>query len=91
MGSPPRILFLDQSGELGGAELCLADLAEASGKGSAVLLFQDGPFKGFLSARNIAVPSRYPAQNRLSGKQGCELFELSAGSPRNGFCDVSRA
>jgi glycosyltransferase involved in cell wall biosynthesis len=55
MGSPPRILFLDQSGELGGAELCLADLAEASGEGSAVLLFQDGPFKRFLSTRNIAV------------------------------------
>ncbi len=55
MGSSPRILFLDQSGELGGAELCLADLAEACGEGSAVLLFQDGPFKEFLSTRNIAV------------------------------------
>lgn len=55
MGPFPRILFLDQSGELGGAELCLADLAEAAGEGSAVLLFQDGPFKEFLSSRNIAV------------------------------------
>ena len=49
------ILFLDQSGELGGAELCLADLAEASREGSAVLLFQDGPFKKFLERRKIAV------------------------------------
>jgi glycosyltransferase involved in cell wall biosynthesis len=49
------ILFLDQSGELGGAELCLADLAEFSGAHSAVFLFQDGPFAEFLRAKKIAV------------------------------------
>jgi glycosyltransferase involved in cell wall biosynthesis len=51
----PAILFLDQSGELGGAELCLADIAEFSGERSAALLFQDGPFAELLRARNIAV------------------------------------
>jgi len=51
----PAILFLDQSGELGGAELCLADIAEFAGERSAVLLFQDGPFAELLRARNIAV------------------------------------
>jgi hypothetical protein len=51
----PRILFLDQSGELGGAELCLADIAECAGERSAVLPFQDGPFAQLLRARNIAV------------------------------------
>ena len=55
MGSYSGILFLDQSGELGGAELCLADLAEFSGEHSAVFLFQDGPFAEFLRARKIAV------------------------------------
>src|SRR6516162_10230944 len=51
----PPILFLDQSGELGGAELCLADIAEFSGEGAAVFLFQDGPFAELLRARSIAV------------------------------------
>ena len=54
MRSFPVILFLDQSGELGGAELCLADIAEFAGEQSAVLLFQDGPFAELLRARNIA-------------------------------------
>jgi glycosyltransferase involved in cell wall biosynthesis len=51
----PAILFLDQSGELGGAELCLADLAQFCGESSAVLLFQEGPFAEFLRARKLAV------------------------------------
>jgi glycosyltransferase involved in cell wall biosynthesis len=55
MRSCSGILFLDQSGELGGAELCLADLAEFAGKSSAVFLFQDGPFVEFLRAKKIAV------------------------------------
>lgn len=49
------ILFIDQSGELGGAELCLADLAEFSQPHSAVFLFQTGPFVDFLRAKEIAV------------------------------------
>jgi glycosyltransferase involved in cell wall biosynthesis len=51
----PSILFLDQSGELGGAELCLADLAEFSRGRSAVLLFREGPFAGLLRAKNVRV------------------------------------
>jgi glycosyltransferase involved in cell wall biosynthesis len=51
----PAILFLDQSGELGGAELCLADLAQFCAESSAVLLFQEGPFAEFLRARKLAV------------------------------------
>jgi hypothetical protein len=46
---------LDQSGELGGAELCLADIAEFAEERSAVLLFQDGPFSELLRARDITV------------------------------------
>ena len=55
MRSHSGILFLDQSGELGGAEFSLADLAEFSREHSAVFLFQDGPFTEFLRARKIAV------------------------------------
>ena len=55
MRNYPGILFLDQSGELGGAELCLADLAEFCRDRSAVLLFQDGPFAGLLRAKNVPV------------------------------------
>jgi glycosyltransferase involved in cell wall biosynthesis len=51
----PSILFLDQSGELGGAELCLADLAEFCRDRSVVLLFQDGPFAGLLRAKKVPV------------------------------------
>jgi glycosyltransferase involved in cell wall biosynthesis len=51
----PAILFLDQSGELGGAELCLADLAEFCRGRSAVLLFQEGPFAALLRAKEIPV------------------------------------
>lgn len=51
----PAILFLDQSGELGGAELCLADLAEFCRGRSTVLLFQEGPFAALLRAKEIPV------------------------------------
>jgi glycosyltransferase involved in cell wall biosynthesis len=51
----PPILFLDQSGELGGAELCLADLAEFCRERCAVLLFHDGPFAGLLRAKKVPV------------------------------------
>jgi len=55
MKANPSILFLDQSGELGGAELCLADLAEFCRDRCAVLLFQDGPFAGLLRAKKVPV------------------------------------
>jgi glycosyltransferase involved in cell wall biosynthesis len=55
MKTNPAILFLDQSGELGGAELCLADLAEFCRERCAVLLFQDGPFAEILRSRKVPV------------------------------------
>jgi glycosyltransferase involved in cell wall biosynthesis len=55
MRTHPAILFLDQSGELGGAELCLADLAEFCRDRCAVLLFKDGPFAGLLRAKKVSV------------------------------------
>ena len=79
MGSYSGILFLDQSGELGGAELCLADLAEFSKENSAVFLFQDGPFAEFLRARKIAVHvATLPKMVARVGKAGGLLAYLFA-------------
>jgi len=50
-----RILFLDQSGSLGGAQLCLADIAAVYKKNSMVCLFSDGPFRDLLVKRGVSV------------------------------------
>ena len=50
-----KILFLDQSGYLGGAELCLLDLAMPYRDGALVGLFADGPFRTRLEADQIPV------------------------------------
>jgi glycosyltransferase involved in cell wall biosynthesis len=49
------ILFVDQSGQIGGAELCLADLAAHFQPASSVLLFGDGPFADLLRRRGLGV------------------------------------
>jgi len=50
-----KILFLDQSGQLGGAELCLADLAAHYRDTCRVCTFAPGPFPQRLSQQKIAV------------------------------------
>jgi glycosyltransferase involved in cell wall biosynthesis len=50
-----RILFLDQSGSLGGAELCLLDIAKVYRSNSGVLLLSDGPFRAMLESHGIDV------------------------------------
>jgi glycosyltransferase involved in cell wall biosynthesis len=50
-----RIFFLDQTGKLGGAELCLKDLAQTYGENALVGLFTDGPFKDLLRQHQIPV------------------------------------
>lgn len=49
-----KILFLDQSGELGGAELCLLDIAKSYRDSCLVALFTDGPFKKVLEQHQIS-------------------------------------
>ena len=49
------ILFLDQSGELGGAELFLVDLAESFKDRCLVGLFADGPHRRLLEQTRIPV------------------------------------
>jgi glycosyltransferase involved in cell wall biosynthesis len=50
-----KILFLDQSGDPGGAELCLIDIAELYRESCLVILFADGEFRHLLEARKISV------------------------------------
>ncbi|MBD2340364.1 glycosyltransferase family 4 protein [Calothrix sp. FACHB-156] len=50
-----KILFLDQSGKPGGAELCLIDIAKPYRDRSLVGLFADGPFKTLLQEHQIPV------------------------------------
>ncbi|MEH1831858.1 MAG: glycosyltransferase family 4 protein [Nostoc sp.] len=50
-----RILFLDQSGKPGGAELCLIDIAKPYGESALVGLFANGPFKDLLQQNHIPV------------------------------------
>jgi len=50
-----NILFLDQSGKLGGAELSLIDVASAFGDRCLVGLFDDGPFRQTLEQHKIPV------------------------------------
>jgi glycosyltransferase involved in cell wall biosynthesis len=50
-----KILFLDQSGKSGGAELCLVDIAKPYGENSLVGLFADGDFRKLLEENQIPV------------------------------------
>ena len=50
-----KILFLDQSGEPGGAELCLLDIAKPCRDRCLVGLLADGPFKHLLQQHQIPV------------------------------------
>jgi glycosyltransferase involved in cell wall biosynthesis len=50
-----KILFLDHTAALGGAELILSDLVAAYGHNSQVLLFSDGLLRTKLESRNVTV------------------------------------
>ena len=52
---PVKILFLDQSGKSGGAELCLLDITTYHRDRCLVGLFEDGPFRRLLEEHHIPV------------------------------------
>jgi glycosyltransferase involved in cell wall biosynthesis/VanZ family protein len=52
----PQVLFIDQTGRLGGAELMLLDIAAARAADSEVALFQDGEFR--IALENAHVKTR---------------------------------
>lgn len=52
-GAATQVLFVDQTGRLGGAELMLLDIASARSADSEVVLFQDGEFRTALEAEGV--------------------------------------
>ncbi|MDX2240852.1 MAG: glycosyltransferase family 4 protein [Leptolyngbyaceae cyanobacterium bins.302] len=70
-----KILFLDQSGNLGGAELCLLDIAKQYRDRSLVVLLSDGPFRTALEQQHIPVKvlahQQIPIQKQSGLLQGC--------------------
>lgn len=50
-----NILFVDQTGKIGGAELSLLDIAKAYRQNCLVALFTDGPFRELLEKQRIPV------------------------------------
>ncbi|WP_197452206.1 glycosyltransferase family 4 protein [Rosistilla carotiformis] len=67
--SNAHVLFLDQTGQLGGAELCLLDIV--SGRAcptDQVLLLQEGPFESALRKRGVCVSTR-PLSERAAAVQ----------------------
>ncbi|MDX2229173.1 MAG: glycosyltransferase [Leptolyngbyaceae cyanobacterium bins.349] len=50
-----KILFLDQSGKPGGAELCLLDIAKPYRDRCLVTLLADGPFRALLEQHEVPV------------------------------------
>jgi glycosyltransferase involved in cell wall biosynthesis len=76
------VVFLDQSGQLGGAELFLADLAEACSGWSRVVLLEDGPFVELLRQRGVMVEctSLPPEGKALSKSAG--ISSMLKAAPR---------
>jgi glycosyltransferase involved in cell wall biosynthesis len=61
-----RILFIDQSGVLGGAELSLLDIVRRLGPGNEVALLSDGPLRTRLEEACVPV-SLFPLGRTLGG------------------------
>ncbi|MEM5437259.1 glycosyltransferase family 4 protein [Paraburkholderia diazotrophica] len=61
----PTVLFIDQSGELGGAEFALLPLARHWASRGKVLLLSDGPFRERLESAGVSVD--VSANARVSG------------------------
>jgi len=55
VASAPRILAVDQSGVLGGAELSLLEIVKALRSRIEVVLFDDGPFRTALDSAGVTV------------------------------------
>jgi glycosyltransferase involved in cell wall biosynthesis len=80
------VVFLDQSGQLGGAELFLADLAEACSAWSRVLLLEEGPFVDMLRQRGVLVETvSLPPQAKSLSKSAGILSMLKVGPQLLGY------
>jgi hypothetical protein len=78
-----KILFLDQSGKPGGAELCLIDTAKPYQDNCLVGLFADGPFRHLLEQQHIPVQvlATQPIQVRKQSSLADGLGSLGGLAP----------
>ncbi|MEO0378280.1 MAG: glycosyltransferase family 4 protein [Cyanobacteria bacterium P01_A01_bin.17] len=67
-----KILFIDQSGQPGGAELCLMDIARPYRDRCLVALLADGPFKDLLEQQKI--PVQVLAQQSIEIRKDSSLW-----------------
>ncbi|WP_438393108.1 glycosyltransferase family 4 protein [Caballeronia sp. DA-9] len=74
----PRILFIDQSGQLGGAEICLLPLAVRCTQRSEVLLLSDGPFRDRLQDEGVNVSVEVDARIQGIKKDRMKFGALAA-------------
>src|ERR1700742_1900582 len=78
-GMNPRILFVNHTGELGGAELTLLPIAHRYRDRCAVLLLKDGPLRERLTALGVTV-MLLPGGDGMLGvkRQGGALSTLAS-------------
>lgn len=69
-GLSMKVLFLDQSGQLGGAELSLTDIAKHFKNQGLVYLFEDGPFAVKLAAEQVPCQIRQRPSLSISKDSG---------------------
>jgi glycosyltransferase involved in cell wall biosynthesis len=84
----PRILAVDQSGVLGGAELSLLEIVKALRSRIEVVLFDDGPFRTALAKAGVAVDVLEAGALRHVRKQG---GSLPKGQALKGLMSLVRA
>lgn len=73
-----RILFLDQTGKLAGAERVLLDIAASYKKNCLVALFEDGPFRDAL--QDIDIPVRVLADSPIKVRRESNLLQSLKGT-----------
>ncbi|CAE6790951.1 glycosyltransferase family 4 protein [Paraburkholderia aspalathi] len=84
----PRILAVDQSGVLGGAELSLLEIVKALRSRIEVVLFDDGPFRTALAKAGVTVNVLEAGALRNVRKQG---GSLPKGQALKGLTSLVRA
>jgi glycosyltransferase involved in cell wall biosynthesis len=83
-----RVLAIDQSGVLGGAELCLLDVVKTLPARIKVILFDDGPFRAALDEAGVDVEVLDAGALRHVRKQG---GKLPKGQALKGVASLVRA
>ena len=81
MTPDPNILFIDYTGELGGGQLCLADIAVHLRNRCEVFLFESGPFQELLEKNGVTVRLPRGRNSNLSVRKKSSWFTYLASLP----------